>query len=107
MAEKKVILVVVEGKSDQAAFGTIFEEYFKDSKIQFQIVRGDITTQDYISSDSIIKKINDILIMLKNRYGYSFEVNNSGKSTYSNCPLLTSRKVNPISRKPAGLTRRG
>ena len=70
MAEKKVVLVVVEGQSDKAAFGTIFEEYFVNDQVQFHVVKGDITTHDYIETDQIVKKINDILVMLKSRYGY-------------------------------------
>ncbi|MGN0292627.1 MAG: hypothetical protein ACI4D3_01345 [Lachnospiraceae bacterium] len=77
MAEKKVVLVIVEGQSDKAAFGTIFEEYFDDSQVRFHVVNSDITTQDYITPYEIIKKINDILIMLENRYGYSFKTQQS------------------------------
>ena len=77
MAEKKVVLVVVEGQSDKAAFGTIFEEYFENDQVQFYVVKGDITTQDYIEIDQIVKKINDILVMLKSRYGYSFDVDST------------------------------
>lgn len=71
MSEKKVVLVVVEGESEKAAFGTIFKEYFENSQVRFHVIRGDITTQDYITSDAIIKKINEILMIMKNRYGYS------------------------------------
>lgn len=77
MAEKKVVLVVVEGQSDKAAFGTIFEEYFENDQVQFHVVKGDITTQDYIETDQIVKKINDILVMLKSRYGYSFDMDST------------------------------
>lgn len=77
MAEKKVILVVVEGQSDKAAFGTIFEEYFENDQVQFHVVKGDITTQDYIETDQIVKKINDILVMLQRRYGYSFDMDST------------------------------
>ena len=37
MNEKKVILFIVEGPSDQAALGTIMEEYFNSEDIKFLI----------------------------------------------------------------------
>jgi len=46
--EKKVIAVIVEGPSDEAALGSILKEYFSSEEIQFVVVHGDITTKDYI-----------------------------------------------------------
>lgn len=47
MNEKKVIAVIVEGPSDEAALGSILKEYFSSEEIQFVVVHGDITTKDY------------------------------------------------------------
>ena len=73
MREKKVVLVVVEGPSEEAALGTIFEGYFSSDLVRFHVVHGDITTQDYITPDKIIVKISEQLTILKNRYGYTPE----------------------------------
>lgn len=37
--EKKVIAVIVEGPSDEAALGSILKEYFSSAEIQFVVVQ--------------------------------------------------------------------
>ena len=60
--EKKVIAVIVEGSSDEAAFGSILKEYFSSEEIQFVVVHGDITTKDYTSADNIHEgKVEDFV----------------------------------------------
>ena len=73
MAEKKVIAFIVEGASDEAALGTIMKEYFSDNEVQFVVIRGDITTKDYVSKDAILKKINEQIEEVKKRYRYQTE----------------------------------
>lgn len=58
MSEKKVIAVIVEGPSEEAALGTIFKEYFSGDEIQFVVVYGDIAADDYSSLDNIVKIIS-------------------------------------------------
>ena len=48
MTEKKVIAFIVEGPSDEAALGTIMKEFFSSNEVQFVVIHGDITTEDYI-----------------------------------------------------------
>lgn len=59
MSEKKVVVFIVEGPSDETALGTIMKEYFSNNEVQFIVVHGDITLEDYVSGDSILKKINE------------------------------------------------
>lgn len=33
MSEKKVVVFIVEGQSDEAAIGTIMKEYFSDKQV--------------------------------------------------------------------------
>ena len=73
MAEKKVIAFIVEGASDEAALGTIMKEYFSDHHVQFVVIRGDITTKDYVSVDKILRKINEQIEEVKKRYRYQTE----------------------------------
>ena len=71
--EKKVIAVIVEGLSDEAALGSILKEYFSSVEIQFVVVHGDITTKDYTSTDNILSKINNLIESVKQKYGYKRE----------------------------------
>lgn len=64
MNEKKVIAVIVEGPSDEAALGSILKEYFSSEEIQFVVVHGDITIKDYTSTDNILSKINNLIEIL-------------------------------------------
>ena len=57
MSEKKVVVFIVEGPSDEAALGTIMKKYFSSNEVQFIVVQGDITLKDYVSSDNILKKM--------------------------------------------------
>lgn len=71
MSEKKVIVFIAEGPSDEAALGTIMKEYFSNNEIQFVVVHGDITLQDYVSPESILTKINDQIENVKRKYRYN------------------------------------
>ena len=71
MTEKKVIAVIVEGPSDEAALGSILKEYFCNEEIQFVVVHGDITTKDHVSLDNIIIEINKLIDSIKQKYGYN------------------------------------
>ena len=42
---KKVLLFVVEGPSEELAFGVLFDRLFADQRVMFDVVRGDITTR--------------------------------------------------------------
>lgn len=70
MSEKKVVAVIVEGPSDEAALGTILKEYFSKAEVQFVVVHGDITAEDYTTHNNIVKKINDLIDVIRQRYRY-------------------------------------
>lgn len=53
--EKKVVLFIVEGPSDEAALGSVMKEYFSSDEVQFVVVHGDITLKDNVSLDDIKK----------------------------------------------------
>ena len=71
MSEKKVVVFIVEGPSDEAALGTIIKEYFSSNEARFIVAHGDITLKDYVSSANILKKINEQIEGVKSRYRYS------------------------------------
>ncbi len=68
--EKKVIVFIVEGASDEAALGTIMKEYFAGNETRFLVVHGDITIKDYVTLESIVAKINERIEDIQNRYRY-------------------------------------
>lgn len=70
MNEKKVIVFIVEGPSEEAALGSVMKEYFSGNEVQFVVVHGDITVKDYVSNDSILKKINEQIEGIKRKYRY-------------------------------------
>lgn len=71
MNEKKVVAFIVEGPSDEAALGSVMKEFFASEEVRFHVVHGDITLKDYASADTIVRKINDLITIIKNRYRYS------------------------------------
>ena len=73
MSEKKVIAVIVEGPSDEAALGSVLKEYFSNDEVRFAIVHGDITTRDGASKDTILRMVNDEIEGVKKKYGYDTE----------------------------------
>lgn len=73
MNEKKVIAFIVEGPSDEAALGSVMKEHFSDNEVQFVVVHGDITLEDYTSADNIITKINKKIDSVKEKYRYTQE----------------------------------
>lgn len=68
--EKKVIIFIVEGASDEATLGTIMKDYFTGNETRFLVVHGDITVKDYVALESIIAKINERIEDIQNRYRY-------------------------------------
>ena len=73
MREKKVVLFIVEGPSDEAALGSVMKEYFSSDEVQFVVVHGDITLKDNVSLDDIKKKINEQIEYIQRRYRYNFD----------------------------------
>lgn len=73
MNEKKVIAVIVEGKSDEIAIGGILKEYFSSDEVQFTVTHGDITSDYETNTDNVIKKINELIDKIKIKYGYNWE----------------------------------
>ena len=51
MNEKKVIAVIVEGPSDENAIGGILKEFFSSEEVQFAVVHGDITSNEFIKEE--------------------------------------------------------
>ena len=73
MSEKKVIVVIVEGPSDENAIGSILKEYFSSEEVQFAVVHGDITSDKFTTVKNVVTKIDAIIYGIKTKYGYNWE----------------------------------
>ena len=65
MARKKILLLIVEGPSDQAALGLIFSRIFSSQRLVVKIMFGDITTQKGVTPSNIISKIGNEINKLR------------------------------------------
>lgn len=62
---KKICLFVVEGIADESSLAlplqNIFDTYYKQKGIEFQVTHGDITSKDSITEQNIVSKIGRIV----------------------------------------------
>ncbi len=56
MTRKKVLLVIVEGPSDETALGYALTQVYDKEQIHIHVVHGDITTRDRASATNIATK---------------------------------------------------
>ena len=62
MTRKKVILFIVEGTSEELALGTLIESYYQDNhRVIMKVVRGDITTRDFVQHNNIVAKVGELV----------------------------------------------
>ena len=73
MGEKSVVVVIVEGPSDENAIGGILKEYFSSDEVQFAVVHGDITSNDYTTVDNVVIKIDNLIDGIRGKYGYDWD----------------------------------
>lgn len=73
MNEKKVIVVIVEGPSDENALGEIMKEFFSSKEVQFAVAHGDITSDSGTTVDNALKKVNALIENIKSKYGYRWK----------------------------------
>lgn len=59
MARKKIVLVIVEGPSDETALGVMLNQVYDENMVYVHIMHGDITTRKGVKSDNILAKIGD------------------------------------------------
>lgn len=59
MAAKRVLLFIVEGRSDEAALDNVLSRLLSNEKIRFHIIKGDITTSERRGNISIKTLVNE------------------------------------------------
>ena len=70
MSEKKVVVVIVEGPSDEASLGPVLKAWFNNEEVRFVVICGDITTDGTSSHDTIVRRIDEHVKKLMQRYRY-------------------------------------
>lgn len=61
MSAKKVVLIIVEGPTDEDALGVLFERFFDKETVRVKVVHGDITTKKQVNSSNILNRITEIV----------------------------------------------
>lgn len=56
---KKIILVIVEGVTDESSLARIFTKIINNSQIKFYFTEGDITSDDTTTSSNLKRKLGD------------------------------------------------
>lgn len=74
MHDKKVIVVIVEGPSDESAIGSILKEYFSSEQTYFVVTHGDITSRKDVTPSNAISKVKLAIEQEKGKYGYKWSV---------------------------------
>lgn len=59
LARKKVVLVIVEGASDDTALGVALNQVYDKDSVYIHIMRGDITTRKGVNSQNIVAKVGN------------------------------------------------
>ena len=57
LARKKIVLVIVEGASDETALGIALTQVFDKDVVYVHIMHGDITTRNGVNSQNIVAKV--------------------------------------------------
>jgi len=69
LARKKIVLVIVEGASDETALGVALSKIYDNALVHIHIMHGDITTRTGINSENIIAKLGkDITSYAKSQH---------------------------------------
>lgn len=71
MARKKIVLVLVEGPSDDTALGVILNRLFDKNKVHIEIMHGDITADYSIEPNDIVRALGDIVRKYANAMHFS------------------------------------
>lgn len=69
LARKKVVFVIVEGPSDDTALGITLNQVFDKNSVYVQIMHGDVTTRNGVTSQNVVSKIgNEIKTYAKSNH---------------------------------------
>jgi hypothetical protein len=61
LARKKIVFVIVEGPSDDMAFGILLNRIYDKNVVHIKIMRGDITSDSSVNSSNIVARIGEVV----------------------------------------------
>lgn len=61
MARKKIVFVIVEGPSDDTAFGVHLNRIYDKNMVYIEIMHGDITSDLSVNSSNIVARIGEVV----------------------------------------------
>ena len=61
MARKKVVIVIMEGPSDEDALGVIFQRFFDRDTVRVKVIHGDITTEKQVNASNILSRVTEVI----------------------------------------------
>ncbi|MBU7006239.1 hypothetical protein [Phosphitispora fastidiosa] len=61
MKNKKILLFIVEGITDQTCLGFVLSKILNSNKVEFALIYGDITSKTGIDSNNIATEIGEIV----------------------------------------------
>lgn len=101
---KKVVLFIVEGPTEETAFGDIFQKLFDKDKVHFHVVHGDITIQNNISPINAVKTLNEYINAELKVYPFKRSdiiqiihvVDTDGAFIPAECVMLSETKENRV-----------
>lgn len=70
MKRKKVVLIIVEGPSDEEALGAVLNNYFGKDRVYVHTHHGDITTEKGNKCSNIISKVNECVKQCMRQYPF-------------------------------------
>ncbi len=69
MARKKIVLVIVEGSSDETALGVMLDQIYDKDSVHVHIMHGDITARNGVNPQNIVSKIgNEVRTFAKSQH---------------------------------------
>lgn len=71
VARKKIVLVIVEGPSDESALGVILNRIYGSETVHVHVMHYDITSERRVSPNNIISKIGNVMIELERQYHFT------------------------------------
>lgn len=70
MGRKKIVLVIVEGPSDDVALGSLLEQIYDESKVHVHIAHCDLTTEKGASYSTILKQLGQVVTSIRSIYHF-------------------------------------
>ena len=67
---KKVILVIVEGPTDEDALSSVLKQIFSSAEVHFHVIYGDITTEDAITANNAKSYVAKRIAAEMKKYAY-------------------------------------